>query len=164
VVACGGRGKWARQASPAVPVSPAVPDFTNPSGVPIMPKNICPTCSSPETFQPPAPHGLERRRFPKGRWLCPHETQGWHLRLENAKRELATCSSQTVKDALLCEIALLERQQHPTPPSPVLSLDRGVPSEARRGGCATQTTTPFPPKPSTSRGQHERFPQTRTKL
>jgi hypothetical protein len=69
----------------------------------------CPICSSHQTFQDPT-QGLERRRFPKGRWVCEYETQPWHLQLETAQRELAICSSEIVKNVLLFEITRLEQE------------------------------------------------------
>jgi hypothetical protein len=75
----------------------------------LMPENRCPTCSAQQTFQYPT-QGLERRRFPKGRWVCEHELQPWHLRLETAQRDLAICGSEVVKNALLFEIARLEQE------------------------------------------------------
>jgi hypothetical protein len=81
-------------------------------------ENRCPTCSAQQTLHHPT-QGLERRRFPRGKWVCEHESQAWHLSLENAKRELATCSSEAVKLALLFEITLLEQQistQHQSQP------------------------------------------------
>jgi hypothetical protein len=74
-----------------------------------MLENRCPTCSARQTLHHPT-QGLEHRRFPKGRWVCEHESQVWHLHLENAQRELAICSNETVKNALLYEISRLEQQ------------------------------------------------------
>ena len=35
--------------------------------------------------------GLELRRFPRGRLVCPHDLKGWHLKLEAVRREIDLC-------------------------------------------------------------------------
>lgn len=35
--------------------------------------------------------GLELRRFPRGRLVCPHDLKGWHLKLEAVQREIELC-------------------------------------------------------------------------
>jgi hypothetical protein len=87
----------------------------------------CPTCSSLQRFHDPS-QGLERRRFPKGRWVCEHELQPWHLQLETAQRELAICTNEVVQNALLFLVARLEAQafthRETNPPRPSLPYDR----------------------------------------
>jgi hypothetical protein len=49
-----------------------------------MPEGCCSLCGQPLEFR--ASSGLERRRHPHGRWMCPRELERWHLRLEALAR------------------------------------------------------------------------------
>jgi hypothetical protein len=114
----------------------------------------CPTCSSLQRFHHPS-QGLERRRFPNGRWVCEHELQPWHLQLETARRELAICNSEAIKNALLFLVAQLESQalihQETTPPRPSLPDDRdGVKQRARSPSSGTASGS----RRSTTGGAH----------
>ena len=39
--------------------------------------------------------GLELRRFPRGRLICPFDQKGWHLKLEAVQREIELCRDAT---------------------------------------------------------------------
>ena len=39
--------------------------------------------------------GLELRRFPGGRLVCPFDQKGWHLKLEAMQREIELCRDAT---------------------------------------------------------------------
>ena len=51
--------------------------------------DCCPLCQS--VLQYRVGRGLELRRFPRGRSVCPHDLKGWHLKLEAMQREIDLC-------------------------------------------------------------------------
>jgi hypothetical protein len=52
------------------------------------------------------PHAgsLERRRFPRGRWMCQGDLKPWHLSLERLTRELDLTRDEHVKLQLQSEL------------------------------------------------------------
>ncbi|MEY4531689.1 MAG: hypothetical protein RLZZ156_2410 [Deinococcota bacterium] len=69
----------------------------------------CPTCGSYRSLVQYAT-GIQKRRFPRGQFVCQHDVQPWHLQLEILKREFDLTSSQALKNALLegIEVIILE--------------------------------------------------------
>ena len=63
----------------------------------------CPTCGSYRSLVHYAT-GIQRRRFPRGQFVCQHDVQAWHLQLEILKREFDLTSSLVIKNALQREI------------------------------------------------------------
>ena len=53
----------------------------------------CPLCQAPLEYR--VGRGLELRRFPRGRMVCPHDLKGWHLKLEAVQREIELCRDAT---------------------------------------------------------------------
>ncbi len=60
----------------------------------------CPTCGSYRTLVHYAT-GIQKRRFPRGQFVCQHDLQPWHLQLEILKREFDLTSSLVIKNTLL---------------------------------------------------------------
>ncbi len=60
----------------------------------------CPTCGSYRSLVHYA-GGIQKRRFPRGQFVCQYDLQPWHLQLEILKREFDLTSSQAIKNALL---------------------------------------------------------------
>ncbi|MFN3265356.1 MAG: hypothetical protein ACK41E_00820 [Deinococcales bacterium] len=85
----------------------------------------CPTCGAARYFVRNQ-SGLERRRYPKGRWVCDAESQPWHLQLESLLRELATCKNELVRAALVCEIARLQSKSKTAVLHPLALLSRSA--------------------------------------
>jgi hypothetical protein len=51
--------------------------------------DCCPLCST--ALEHRVGRGLELRRFPRGRMICPHDQKRWHLKLEAVRREIDLC-------------------------------------------------------------------------
>ena len=60
----------------------------------------CPTCGSYRSLVHYAT-GIQKRRFPRGQFVCQHDVQPWHLQLEILKREFDLTSNAVIKNALL---------------------------------------------------------------
>jgi hypothetical protein len=62
--------------------------------------HTCPTCGSYRSLVYHAT-GINKRRFPRGQFVCQHDLQPWHLQLEILKRNHDLTSSPVIKNALL---------------------------------------------------------------
>ena len=47
------------------------------------------------------------RRFPRGRWTCPHEEREWHVQAERLGREIVATASPSLKRMLERDLEVL---------------------------------------------------------
>jgi hypothetical protein len=71
-----------------------------------MLKDSCPTCGSRRLLVSDL-LGLEKRRFPHGKFVCDFEHHHWHLKLENLQRSFDVTLNGTVRQALQVQIEAL---------------------------------------------------------
>lgn len=74
----------------------------------------CPLCNTALEYR--VGRGIELRRFPRGRLVCPHDLKGWHLKLEAMQREIELCLDATRAVHLRAEFEdmLLQHMGNPT--------------------------------------------------
>jgi hypothetical protein len=68
-----------------------------------MLENCCSTCGSNGSVVHHT-SGIQKRRHPKGQFVCLNEWQPWHLQLEILQREFDLTKNQNLKAALRLEI------------------------------------------------------------
>ncbi len=71
-----------------------------------MLEDDCPTCGSRRLLVSDL-LGLEKRRFPRGKFVCDLEHQHWHLKLENLQRSFDVTLNEAVRQALQVQIEAL---------------------------------------------------------